>query len=214
MSTASPPSRDLIVLVPDKNMELALRGLLELRTQALAIRPVSYDLHVHPQRDPGCLLHSADFLRPFTRSHRHALVMFDHDGCGQESASAAALEQLVLQKLSSTGWDDRAEAVVLVPELEVWVWSSSPHVPAVIGWAGQPTDLPTWLNQRGLWQKKAAKPQDPKSALETALRQVKKPRSSALFQELASKVSLEKCLDPAFEKLKHTLRSWFPLVRS
>lgn len=43
--------KDLVVLVPDKNMEASLRGLLS-RCAALGLRDVTFDLFVHPERDP------------------------------------------------------------------------------------------------------------------------------------------------------------------
>ncbi len=39
---------------------------------------------------------------------------------------------------------------------------------------------------------------------------VSKRRSAALFAELASKEGVERCVDPAFLRLRETLRSWFP----
>ena len=75
--------KDLVTLVADKNMEYALRGLLE-RATALEIRDITYDAFVHPRRDPGCLNEAHDFLRPLHTVYRHALVVFDHQGCGRE----------------------------------------------------------------------------------------------------------------------------------
>ena len=47
------------------------------------------------------------------------------------------LETEAEQRLSSSGWDDRAVAIVLDPELEIWVWSDSPEVDDVLGWRGR-----------------------------------------------------------------------------
>jgi hypothetical protein len=46
--------------------------------------------------------------------------------------------------------------------------------------------------------------------VETVLRTVRQPRSSGLYRKLAEKVSLERCTDPAFDKLRIVLRRWFP----
>jgi hypothetical protein len=45
--------------------------------------------------------------------------------------------------------------------------------------------------------------------MEKALRVARKPRSSLLYRELAENVNMERCLDPAFLKLRTTLRKWF-----
>lgn len=55
---------DLLLLVADKNMEYAVRGLLS-RPQALEVRPLEFEVYVQPQRDPGCALRAHEFLRPF-----------------------------------------------------------------------------------------------------------------------------------------------------
>lgn len=56
--------RDLVVLVADKNIEAVIVGLLG-RPQSLGIRAISFDVFVHPRRDPGCLTGADDFLRSF-----------------------------------------------------------------------------------------------------------------------------------------------------
>ena len=200
--------RDLVVLVSDKNMEFAVRGLLS-RHLALGIREVLSDLFVHPHHDPGCLLEGHDFLRLYKSSHKHALVMLDREGSGQEQLSREALEQRVEGFLAQAGWGDRACAIVIDPELEVWVWSDSPSVDTVMGWEGKQPALRAWLLQEGLLSPDQIKPNRPKEAVEQALRLVSRPRSSSRYLELAERVSLERCTDQAFIKFKHTLRAWF-----
>lgn len=73
--------QDLVVLVADKDMEFALRGLLS-RQQALQIRRVKADIYVHTERDPGCYLRSHEFLISMAGKYDKAIVLFDHDGCG------------------------------------------------------------------------------------------------------------------------------------
>jgi hypothetical protein len=47
--------KELIALVADRNMEFALRGLLS-RERSLRASVASYDVFVHPEKDPGCFL--------------------------------------------------------------------------------------------------------------------------------------------------------------
>lgn len=84
--------QDLIVLVADKNMEFSGRGLMS-RPEAFGIRPLSYDVFVHPERDPGCLLRGHDFLRTFVSRYTRAIVMLDRHGCGQEQLPREVLEE-------------------------------------------------------------------------------------------------------------------------
>lgn len=134
--------KDLIILVADKNMEHALKGLLN-RLPALRIREITFDLYVHPYHDSGCLNQGSDFLRPFVKQYGHALVIFDQEGCGQESDDRSILESDLEERLSAAGWKDRAKVVVIHPELESWVWSDSPHVESVLGWQWRNPDLRT-----------------------------------------------------------------------
>lgn len=75
---------DLVILVPDRNIEAAVKGVLS-QPQALGIREISSSVFTHIERDPGCFKRSHDFLRPMTNIYKHPLVIFDKVGCGQES---------------------------------------------------------------------------------------------------------------------------------
>jgi hypothetical protein len=206
--TKAPASKDLIVLTADKNCQFALRGVLS-RSQALGIRKPETDFYVHPEKDPGVVRHAHEFLRAFIRSYAHALIVVDLEGSGRESDRREDLEAKIERALDETGWENRASAIVVDPELDVWVWSDSPHVATELGWANRRPKLRDWLEQQGLLTANVPKPARPKEALEAALRQVRKPRSSAIYQALAERVSLSRCTDPAFLKLKTVLGLWF-----
>lgn len=201
--------RDLILLVADSNIEFTMKGLLS-RPKSLGIRELDFQVVTHPERDPGCFLRSPDFLRPFQSKYRHALVVLDREGSGQEAQSRHELEEDLEQRLAVV-WKENAVAIVVDPELEIWLWSDSPEVDEVLGWQGRDPDLRSWLVEQDYAAKPTDKPERPKEATEQALRLARKPRSSALYRRLAKKVSFRRCTDPAFEKLKTTLRQWFPL---
>lgn len=203
-------SEDLVILSADKQMQEALRGLLS-RPEALQIRSVSFSVYTHPRHDAGCRTEAHQFLRSFHEEADHALVLFDYHGCGaQHEASPSEIEGKVEDNLARSGWQNRARCVVIDPELEVWVWSDSPEVDRCLGWENRSTRVPEWLREQGWWPQDASKPPRPKAALERALEEVRQPRSSALFRELASAVSVARCKDPSFQQLQNTLRDWFP----
>jgi hypothetical protein len=158
---------DLVLLVADKNIEHGLRGLLS-RPQALGIRSVTSRTYVHPQRDPGCAQKSHEFLRQFSADYDRALVVFDHHGCGRENRVPTQLEHDVRDLLWANGWDGRAQAIVIEPELEAWVFATSPLVERCLAWPGA-EPLRQWLQNKGLWSQGREKPADPKAALETVL---------------------------------------------
>jgi hypothetical protein len=206
--TASAFEKDLMVLTADGNAEAAIRGILS-RHKSLGIRPIIADFHTHPRHDPGVLGNCHEFLRAFTQDYAHALVFMDREGCGAEELDRESLEDRLRESLRRAGWDDRAEAVVFDPELEIWVWSDSPWVDKVLGWKGRDPGLRAWLCSQGLLSTGDIKPAKPKEALEKALRIAREPRSSSMYGQLARHISLNRCQDPAFLKLKGVLASWF-----
>lgn len=196
------------MLAADKNIEHALRGLLQ-RPPALGIRPISFDLFTHPRHDAGCVHGAADILAPLAAQYSHALVVFDHDGSGRETMEPNVLADEVERDLAARGWADRAGVVVIAPELEVWVWSNSLHVADCLGWGSRADELRLWLAQQAHWPVDAAKPPKPKEAMEAALRQVRQPRSSAIYARIATRVSLRGHAEPAFVRLTSVLAHWF-----
>jgi hypothetical protein len=200
--------KDIIILVADIGMEAAVRGILS-RPHSLGIGNVEADIYRHPQKDPGCRTDGVSFLDPFSNQYEHALLIFDFTGCGDESTPAYEQEESLKKSMDGTWGEGGAEVVIIEPELDVWVWSDSPHVDNVIGWRGRHPALRPWLQEKGFLAPGSAKPEQPKEALGAALRLVKKPRSSSIYFELAQRVSLERCDDQAFLRLKAILKRWF-----
>jgi len=207
--STSDVQRDLILLVADHQIEAAIQGLLS-RPRSLAIRPLNAVIRTHPENDPGCYLRAHDLLRASRIRYAHGIVIFDREGCGNEAEPREALEAEVEERLARNGWGDRARVIVIDPELESWVWSDSPQVDRVLGWTGRMPTLRTWLTETGFLKEAETKPGRPKEVMQAALRLVRKPRSSAVYRELADNVSFRRCVDPAFKKLTTTLQTWFP----
>lgn len=203
------PLRDLIAVVPDGNMEFAIRTMLS-RPEALKIRPITYDARRHVQRDAGCRSDCHNYLRLWLHEYRYAMVLFDHEGSGREHLERVQLEREVEGVLHINGWQNRAAAIVIDPELEAWVWSDSPVVDEVLGWAGRTPALRAWVQSATeFWHTGQVKPERPKEALDAALRKVGKRHSSSLFEDLSARVSINRCVDPAFGKFKSILQGWF-----
>ena len=128
----------------------------------------------------------------FPEEYRNGLLIFDHAGSGLEQRPHLDIQdELNGQFVNSTEWGDRARALVLSPELEVWVWSDSPHVDEIAGWSGQQPTLRQWLVDKGWIQQITAKPERPKEAFEAALRRARKSRSSSLYRKIAQAVFAE-----------------------
>lgn len=200
---------DLVVMVADNDAELTIRSLLS-RHEALGIRRISHNLIRHPQRDAGCRGKPEILLRGFSASHRHALVLFDHHGSGRDSEPFAKVEDETRELLARNGWNDRAEVVVLSPELEIWMWSDSPEVDRILGWQERRPPLRQWLLDEGLIAGTDSKPEDPKTAYHRAVREVRRAVSASHFKEMARAVSFRRCTDGSFQRFLQILRTWFP----
>ncbi len=204
-----PLTKDLIVVVADLDTEMAVKSLL-MRHRALSIRPITFNVYPHVQRDPGCRIAAHSFLKPEVGKYDHALIVFDWEGAGAEDKSPEEIEVLVEELLSSSGWTNRCACVVIKPEFEMWVWSDSPHVPEVLGWKDRQPSIRTWIkNNTEYWPRDADKPDRPKEALAESLRVVRKSLSPSLFETLAGCVSVNRCTDRAFIKFKTVLANWF-----
>jgi hypothetical protein len=203
--------KDLVVLVADRDMELAVRGVIS-HPEKLSIRSPCADVFTHLQRDPGCRKSGHEFLRPYTKLYRYALVIFDKHGCGRDFDPREAIETDLEQRLMNSGWADRAAAICIDPELEIWVWSDSwRHVADVLGWQGRQPSLETWLLAERFVPASGMKPENPKECMRKALRLAGKPASPVLFAQLAERISYGRCVDPSFRKLVSTLERWFPV---
>lgn len=203
---------DLIALVADKDMLFALEGLLA-RQQDLEIHAIRTQVLRHHGHDAAVLNHCHEFLRPYLRLARYALVVFDCKGCGRPD-SRHDLEELVELRLAQNGWQDHCAAVAIDPELEVWFWSDSPEVRQALGWNKDGALLCDWLTQKGYLRPGQNKPHRPKDAVRDAWRLANIKPSSSHFGSLARTVSFRGCTDLAFGKLRRVLRQWFPLENS
>jgi hypothetical protein len=198
------------MLVPGKDERETFDTLLSLRTESLGIRKTNHEILVHPRRDPGCLHGAPDVLQPYQNRAHHALVVLDHEGSGQENLPADEVAADLKGRMERSGWSTRVEVLVLQPELEMWVWSDSPHIDSVMGWEGKNPSLRKWLLDNGSWPAGSAKPNRPKECFQSALRTTRIIRSSSLYRQLAASVGLERCQDPGFLTFRRIVQAWFP----
>ena len=176
--------QDLVVLAADNHIVASLRFLLVRRREALGLREVSFDILRHPNSDPGCLSNAIEFLRPFAREYKHAVVIFDYAGCGSRK-SPHEIQQDLENMLERSGWPERARVIVIDPEVEVWIWGHSGKIAEVLGWGRDFSAVRESLEESGLWPRSHNKPLDPKKAVRHVLRGKRRPLSSSLFEELA-----------------------------
>lgn len=131
-------------------MRSVLEQVLE-RPKSLGMRPVESVIISESLHDPACATVGAQVLMEYEKRFDHAILMFDHEGSGRERESPEEIEASLDAEFRRSAWDGRARAVVVSPELEVWLWGGSPHVDRVIGWTGRSPSLRIWLAETGWW---------------------------------------------------------------
>lgn len=202
--------KDLIIAVADSYQEKVVEALLPRIPVVSGTTVFSYDIIRNISNDSGSLNISHELLRPYINEYRFAVVMFDFEGCGAEfTLSREEIEARVEDLLEINGWNGRACAIVVSPEIENWMWVDSPNVDRAIGWESQQT-LYEWGRVNGLIAHGDSKPLRPKEALEKALRVAGTSKSSSIYKKIAQTVSYRRCEDPAFLKFLRKLTEWFP----
>ena len=126
------------------------------------------------------------------------------------SPGASKIKEHITSNLIHSGWkEDRCQVIVIDPELENWIWQRNDHVAKSLG-LDSANDFPRLIDGN-TWPNDQAKPVNPKETLEGLLRQNRIPRSSAIYKQITSKVSVGKCQDSSFQELQSTLHIWFPI---
>jgi hypothetical protein len=199
--------KDLFVLTADKNAHFTLKGALK-RYQSLGIRPIEFEFLVHPGRDGGVRTSGPEMAGLKRRQFSHALVVLDFEGSGADCANAVELEKQLDKRLQAA-WGTCAKAIAIDPEVDVWMWGSDNLIAQAIAWSGE-SRIREWLCSRNFEMGTNAKPSRPKEALEAVLRAANVRRSSSLYENIASLISIKRCADPAARRLQEQLRTWFP----
>jgi hypothetical protein len=199
--------KDLLLLVPDKNTQFALRGALG-RHEALDIHPIEFEFLVHSGRDGGVRANGAVLASLKRNQFKHLLMIFDHEGSGAESLSAAELIR-DLQIQLDRHWGPKSHVIVIEPEVDVWMWGSDNTLSQLLKWSNS-MSIREWLVSKGYALDGNDKPIRPKEALEEVLMHLREPRSSSLYEKIAQRLSLPRCKDPAFVRLQKILQTWFP----
>jgi len=161
------------------------------------------------QNDPGLFLRAAELLSPRLRQYRHAVVMLDAEWKGAPPADEQ--RKCVEADLRRGGWPETSIAAVIVePEVDAWLWTGKIHTSRALNWESY-EELERFLVERRMIEPGEQKPGRPKEAAELALREKGKPRSAAIYRQVAGHASIERnCNEPGLRYLVENMRRWFP----
>jgi hypothetical protein len=205
-------TRELIILVADGTMAAVLRAFFERKFHhALACAPFQFDptndiVHDPLNTDGGVHRRCHDILRPYLNTHRRALVVLDQQFGGELPSEEVRGD--IENRLNVNGWEGRAAAAVIDPELEVLLWQDNPHVERALRHTGP--SLRQLLAQDGRWPLGAAKPSAPKEVIQAIIRANRAGPPMVVYSQIAGAVAAAHCVDPAFQRVRALLRAWFP----
>ncbi len=195
------------MLVADKNMQFALQGALG-RPQSLGTRPLTWEIRPHMGRDGGVRTSGADVLACDAGRFSHALMLLDFHGCGHEERETPLTLEEKLDDQLQLVWGARAKSIVIAPEVDIWLWGTDSALHEALHWSAEES-IRDWLRHRGFKFDAAGKPLQPKEAMEAVCRAQKRPRSSAIYERITRRVSLQHCTDQTFQRLRAQLLGWF-----
>jgi hypothetical protein len=175
------------------------------------MRPITHKILVHQRHDPGMVKDSSELLRSMIREAHFAVAIFDYEGCGRHDGRAA-VEARVEGHLHQNGWDGRAAAIAIVPELENWlgICLAGDISERILGWPLGGMHLREFFAAEGSLSGNQRQLNHPKATFDKALKKSRIQRSSSLYYELARSARVDRCSDPSFDKLRVILQSWFP----
>lgn len=207
--------KDLLVYVADADALAFMRAVLE-RPQALGIHPVDFDIERHPMRDSGMVQSGAELVRMKKGKYQKALLMWDHHGSGRDHKQTPEMvEQEIQNRLDAFTWSGSSAVVVLVPELEQWLWFCENALAAHYGVS---TDqLIQWQSEQadklGITSD-SLKAEQPKELFEHMMRnRLRRTISPRDFEEIGKRASIARLLECAsFLAIAEILRGWFPVV--
>ncbi|HUZ54265.1 MAG TPA: hypothetical protein VMU94_17280 [Streptosporangiaceae bacterium] len=206
--TVEAAKRDIVFLLADQAMEQVVLGFLGRQQfhRSLGCAKFTFnprDIIVSQMRDSGMPKHAYGLLKSYERTHQRAVVMVDAAWTG--CPGATMLKESLGQSLSE-GWEEFA-VIVIEPELEAWIMNDNSHLHRMFRC---PENYREILAGVGHWPVGAAKPPDPKAALDYLRKKHKVRVFNAEFGKLAAVMSVRHCQDAAFIQLRDQLRAWFP----
>jgi hypothetical protein len=115
--------KDLFVFTADADAQAVVRSILA-RPQSIGIRPVTWEVDRHTGRDSGMIKDGPEIIRMRVRKTEFSkvILIWDYHGSGWESKPPRQSRDAIRLRLRQVTWDEHSDAVVVVPEIEEWLW--------------------------------------------------------------------------------------------
>jgi len=204
--------KDIFVLTADTDAKVVMQAVLK-RHHSIGIRPVTFDVDRHVMRDSGVINYGPEFVRKLKGKYRKVLLVWDHHGSGWDYIEPQECTEKIQECLELITWHGNSGAVVLVPELEEWLWHNEASLCKLLGISTQ--DLQNWIEEYAM--KKSitvahTKREQPKELFEfVCVDKARRTISPKDFEMIASTASLIDWQNSqSFNEIVNLLRNWFP----
>jgi hypothetical protein len=208
-------NRELLVLTADADALAVMKSVLR-RHQAIRIRPITFHVDRHPLKDSGMFRDGPELARLYKGRYEKLILMWDYHGSGDElRRSPQESEEIVHERLCHVSWKDRSKCIIIVPELEEWLWHNEASIWSHINISDR--DLGNWIENFAATKSKSVdqiKSEEPKELFEYIfIEKAKITISPRDFEKIAERASLNAWQEStSFRTLVEILREWFPLT--
>jgi hypothetical protein len=207
--------KDLFVLTADSDAQALIKAVLR-RSRDLEIRPVSFDVQRFPGRDSGMVKEGPEIARALVKKTEYSrlILVWDHHGSGWHHRSADDVVTRIQRRLDGVTWADRSAGIVVVPELEEWLWHCSESVARCLGSDAAGLDIVTTrvTAELDLSRERCCRDR-PKELFEGVFYHMKRRKPLPEdFEMLGLAADLAKwSTSGSFGRLVGILRAWFPV---
>ncbi len=208
--------KDLLVFAADADIGVFMDAILN-RPAAVGIRPLTFDIIRHPQRDAGMVQTGPELARLRKREYSKVILLWDHHGSGREKRFAAPVVAAeVSGRLDTVTWSGNHAVVALDPELEHWLWYCEPALSSYRGISR--ADLDAFVDDHAAHlghSPQGLKTEQPKELFEAIVRiRLRRTISPRDFAEIGKRAGVTGLTSStSFRHFVQTLREWFPAMR-
>lgn len=196
--------KDLLILIPDKDISSIIKGLLNRKG---FVQAIDYDSFQHEDRDHGVRKKFEEVVRGKSSEYHKLLVIFDRHGSG-DHRNREVIESEMENRIGALGWKYEDIGVVCIePEIEQWLWVNQEHIKDALKRPN--AEIYPFLQEKGWVKGNKRKPEPPKEAWEALLKNFRTRSSPVHFEHVGANGSIYRCQDAAFLKLRDRLINWF-----
>jgi hypothetical protein len=206
--------KDLFILAADSDMEALMRAVLA-RHRDLQIRPITFEVRRFFGRDSGMVTIGPEIARDLVNKNEYSrlILVWDHHGSGWHALDAGEAVARIQRRLDGVTWTDRSGAVVIVPELEEWLWGCPTSIARHLELTAAEFDAATARAAAQLNRSRERCCRElPKELFEKIVYYHKRRRPLPEdFKALGSSANLSTWTrSDTFDRFVKILRSWFP----